>query len=236
MISNTVGRKKYDTLLRNIPLFSELSNEEIEQLDRIIFRKNFVKDQIVLLEEDTSNYMYIVYVGKVRVVKQSIEGREHILTIRKKNDFFGEMSLLDGKTSPATVIAHEDSVIGFLSKSDFEQHLLGHEIIRRKIINMLCSSLRESWAMTKVLSFDNAEQRILATLDRMREVYGLRDDRGVIVNVVLTHQQIANYASVTRETVTRVLTRFKNEEIIQILEGKKILLTHKFYERVKDVW
>ena len=146
------------------------------------------------------------------------------------------MSLLDGKTSPATVVAHEDSVIGLLSKNDFERHVLGHEVIRKKIIEMLCTNLRESWAMIKILSFDNAEQRILATLDRMQEVYGLHDDRGVIVNVTLTHQQIANYASVTRETVTRVLNRFKNEAIIQILDGKKILLTMKYYERVKDVW
>jgi CRP/FNR family transcriptional regulator len=236
MISNTSSRKKYDSILKNIPLFCDLSSEEIEQLDSIITKKNYGKDQIVLLEEDTSNYMYIVYAGKVRVVKQSIEGREHILTIHKKNDFFGEMSLLDGKTSPATVIAHEDSVIGLLSKNDFDQHVLDHEIIRKKIIELLCTNLRESWAMIKILSFDTAEQRILATLDRMREVYGLKDDRGVIVNVALTHQQIANYASVTRETVTRVLTRLKNEAVIQILDGKKILLTPKFYEKVKDVW
>jgi CRP/FNR family transcriptional regulator len=90
--------------------------------------------------------------------------------------------------------------------------------------------------MIKILSFDNAEQRILAVLDRMQEVYGLSDDRGVIVNVKLTHQQIANYASVTRETATRVLIRLKNEASIQILDGKKILLTPKFYERVKTVW
>ena len=236
MFSNQINRRKYDTIIKNIPLFSDLSNEEIEQLDRIIIKKNFARDQIVLLEEDTSNYMYIVYAGKVRVVKQSIEGREHILTIHKKNDYFGEMSLLDGKTSPATVIAHEEAVIGLLSKNDFERHVLGHEAIRKKIIEMLCTNLRESWAMIKILSFDNAEQRILATLDRMQEVYGLHDDRGVIVNVSLTHQQIANYASVTRETVTRVLNRFKNEAIIQILDGKKILLTMKYYERIKDVW
>ena len=236
MFSNPVNRRKYDTIIRNIPFFSDLSDEEIEQLDRIIIKKNFAKDQIVLLEEDTSNYMYIVYAGKVRVVKQSIEGREHLLTIHKKNDYFGEMSLLDGKTSPATVIAHEESVIGLLSKNDFEQHVLGHEANRKKIIEMLCTNLRESWAMIKILSFDNAEQRVLANLDRMQEIYGLRDDRGVIVNVTLTHQQIANYASVTRETVTRVLNRFKNDAIIHILDGKKILLTPKFYEKVKDVW
>ena len=88
--------------------------------------------------------------------------------------------------------------------------------------------------MIKILSFDDAEHRILAVLDSMQELYGLVDDRGVIVNVKLTHQQIANYASVTRETVTRVLKRLEKEAVIQILNGKKILLTTTFYERVKS--
>ena len=233
MIWNTANQKKYSNILKNIPLFSELSDEETEHIERIIIKKNFVKDQIVLFEEDTGNYMYIVYAGKVRVVKQSSEGREQIITIHKKNDFFGEMSLLDGKTSPATVIAHEDAVIGLLSKEDFEQHLLRHERIRGKIIELLCASLRDSWAMIKILSFDNAEQRIMAVLDRMHVLYGVVDDRGGIINVKLTHQQIANYASVTRETVTRVLNRLEKEAVIQVLDGKNILLSKTFYDRVK---
>ncbi len=233
MIWKSASQNKHDNIIRNIPLFSDLSDEEIVLIENLIAKKTFVKDQIVLLEEETSNYMYIVYAGKVRVVKQSTEGREQILTIHKKNEFFGEMSLLDGKTSPATVVAHEDSVIGLLSKSDFEGHLLGREKIRKKIIELLCANLRESWTMIKILSFDTAEQRIMAVLDRMQELYGLVDDRGVIINVKLTHQQIANYASVTRETVSRTLKRFENEEIIQVLDGKKILLTTMFYERQK---
>jgi len=233
MNGKTVSQKNSGNLIMNIPLFADLSNEEVELIEGIIVKKNFVKDQIVLLEEETANCMYIVYAGKVRVVKQSTEGREQILTIHKKNECFGELSLLDGKTSPATVIAHEDAVIGLLSKNDFEQLLLDHEVIRNKIITLLCTSLRESWTMIKILSFDNAEQRILAALDRMQQLYGLVDGRGVIVNVRLTHQQIANFASVTRETVTRVLKRLENDAVIQILDGKKILLTASFYERVK---
>jgi CRP/FNR family transcriptional regulator len=179
--------------------------------------------------------MYIVYAGKVRVVKNNKEGREQILTIHKKNEFFGEMSLLDGKTSPATVIAHEDAIIGLLSKNDFELQLLNNGKIRNKIIDLLCTQLRDSWAMIKVLSFNNAEQRVMAVLDRMHELYGVVDDRGGLINVKLTHQQIANYASVTRETVTRVLNRLENESVIQILEGKNILLTKLFYDRTKAV-
>ena len=75
----------YSTIIRNIPFFSDLPHEELELIESIIIKKHLVKDQIVLLEEETSDYMYIVYSGKVRVVKQSADGREQILAIHKKN-------------------------------------------------------------------------------------------------------------------------------------------------------
>jgi len=228
-------RKPAVNIIKNVPFFSELTPEETDQIEQFIKIKNYSKDQVVLYEEDTSNYMYLVYSGKVRVVKVYEDGREQIITIHKKNDFFGEMSLLDGKTSPATVIAHEDSVIGFLSKSDFEQHLLNSDGIRNKVIDLLCERLRDSWAMIRILSIDNAEQRLMAVLDRLQEIYGVRDGRGVIINVKLTHQQIANYASISRETVTRILNRMERDQLIEILDNKHILLTSQFYSKFKKV-
>ncbi len=234
MILKVEPRPKIEgNIIKNIPFFAALTPDEVEQVERLITKRRFSKDQIVLFEEDTANYMYLVYSGKVRVVKMNEEGREQIITIHKKGDFFGEMALLDGKTSPATVIAHEDAVIGLLSKNDFELYLLSHETIRRKIIDLLCSRLRDSWAMIKILSFDNAEHRVMAVLDRLQELYGVVDDRGVIINVKLTHQQIANYASVARETMTRVLNKLEKEAVIQVLDNKSILLTKSFYEKFK---
>lgn len=232
MILKQESRPKPDgNILRNIPFFSELSAEELEHVDRIIIKKRFSKDQVVLFEEDTANYMYLVYSGKVRVVKLNDEGREQIITIHKKNDSFGEMAILDGKTSPATVIAHEETVIGLLSRRDFERNLLNNDNIRRRIIELLCSQLRDSWAMIKILSFDNAEQRVTAVLERLQDLYGVVDDRGVIINVKLTHMQIASYASVARETVTRILNRLEKNGEIQVLDNKSILLTKQYYQR-----
>jgi len=222
-------------IIRNVPFFSELTQDALKDVERVIIKKNYTKDQIVLFEEETATYMYIVYSGKVRVVKMNEEGREQIITMHKKNDFFGEMALLDGKTAPATVVAHEDTVVGLLSKTNFEQYLLNHEDIRMKIINLLCARLRDSWSMIKILSFDNAEHRVLAVLNRMRELYGVADDRGQIINVKLTHQQIANYAAVTRETVTRLLKQLKSEAVIQVLDGKHILLTKAFNNKINKI-
>lgn len=236
MLNSSLTRQKLDgNILKNVPFFSTLTEEAICEVERVIVKKRYAKDEIILFEEDTSSYMYLVYSGKVRVVQLNEEGREHIITFHKKNDFFGEMSLLDGKTSPATVIAHEEAVIGLLSKNDFEQHLLSHEEIRSKIIDLLCVRLRDSWAMIRILSFENAEQRIMAVLDRLKELYGVKDQRGYIIALKLTHSQIANYASVSRETVTRTLKRLENDEAIQILENKYILLQKPFFERLNNV-
>ena len=233
MTGHVVHRQKAESsIISNIPFFSTLTPEEIRQVEKLFRKKSFEKEQIVLYEEDTSNYMYLIYSGKVRVVKMNEEGKEQIITIHKKNDFFGEMSLLDGKTSPATIIAHEESVIGLLHKDDFEEHLLRNEGIRRKIIELLCSRLRDSWEMIKILSFnaENAQDRVISLLDRLGELYGISDDRGVIIDVKMTHQQMASYASVTRETMSRVLRTLEKAGMISVLDNKAILLNKPFYD------
>lgn len=233
MTGHIVHRQKAEScIISNIPFFSTLTPEEIRQVEKLFRKKSFEKEQIVLYEEDTSNYMYLIYSGKVRVVKMNEEGKEQIITIHKKNDFFGEMSLLDGKTAPATIIAHEESVIGLLHKDDFEEHLLRNEGIRRKIIELLCSRLRDSWEMIKILSFnaENAQDRVISLLDRLGELYGVSDDRGVIIDVKMTHQQMASYASVTRETMSRVLRTLEKAGMISVLDNKAILLNKPFYD------
>jgi CRP/FNR family transcriptional regulator, cyclic AMP receptor protein len=228
-------QKRGGNIIRNIPFFAELSPDEINRIESLIVRKRFAKNQVVLFEEDTANYMYIVYSGKVRIVKINGEGREQIISIHKKNDFFGEMALLDGKTSPATVIAYEESEIGLLSKADFEESILTNETTHHKIISLLCARLRDSWAMIKILSLDNAEQRVMAVLDRLRDLYGVTDDRGIIINVKLTHQQIASYASVARETVTRILNKLEKDAMIEALDNKSILLTKAYHMKSRGM-
>ena len=232
MTVKSLARLRHEShIISSIPFFSSLPPEEVEQIEHLFRKKNFAKEQIVLYEEDTSNCMYLIYSGKVRVVKMNDEGKEQIITIHKRKDFFGEMSLLDGKTAPATIIAQEDSVIGILGKDDFEEHLMNHEGIRRKIIELLCGRLRDSWEMIKILSFnaENAQDRVLSLLARLQELYGVQDDRGVIIDVKMTHQQMASYASVTRETMSRVLRNLEKTEVISVLDNKAILLNKSFF-------
>jgi CRP/FNR family transcriptional regulator len=231
-IKNKLQKSNFDFITGKIPFLSCLSGDELADLRKDVVEKNFKKNQVILYEEDTPNYLYFVYSGKVKVVQLSAEGQERIVTIRKRGEFFGEMAILDGMTAPATVVAMEETSVGFISARDFQNHLLQNRKVLMEIISMLCSRLREAWLMLKVLSFAGAEQRIRVVLKNVGDQFGVKDQRGIIVNLRLRHKDIAELATTARETVTRSLKRFVQSEEIEILENKNILLKPAFFKNI----
>lgn len=221
-------RLRTTAIIKSIPFFACLSDDELADLQYILVEKHFSKNKIVLLEEDTQNYMYIILAGRVKVVHLSEDGKEHIVAVHKAGDFFGEMALLDGKTSPATVMTMEDTSVMILSKKEFEGFLLKNDKVVRQLITVLCARLREAWLMLKVLSLPTAEERVKTVLKLVSRQYGVRDQRGTMITVKLTHQDIADYSSISRETVTRLLNKFVKDGDIEIVEGKTIILKPSF--------
>lgn len=222
------GTHNHLKTLGNIPIFSCLLPEEKERLSQIITEKHFKKNSIILMEDDSKNFMYIVFSGKIKVVRITTDGKEQILVIRKRGDFFGEMTLLDGKSQPATIMAMEDAEVGLISKTDFERYFMKDTNVLKEIISMLCERLRESWVMLRVLGLPDAETRLRAVLSHISSIYGVKDVRGIIIPIKLTHKELADFASLARETVSRLLARFSQSGEIEIVGGRNIVLKPSF--------
>jgi CRP/FNR family transcriptional regulator len=220
----TPQRNHIINLLQALPFLKHLSENELEQLTKVVRERHFSKNEIILCEEDATLYMYIVRSGKIKVVQSSITGKEKILAIHKKGDYFGEMALLDGFAAPASVIAMEEATIALISKSDFESTFLNDSRIMQHIIQMLCSRLRDSWLMIKVMSFSNAAEKVRSVLEHLCNGNGIKDSRGTILPIKLTHKEIAEYASLSRETVSRQLKVMERANEIEILSNRTILL------------
>jgi CRP/FNR family cyclic AMP-dependent transcriptional regulator len=210
-------------LIRQVPLFSTLTDDEFSRLAHIFVSRTYSKNQIIFLEEETGNYMYLVLSGKVKVSKAGAGGKETILAIHRTGDFFGEMSLLDGKTAPATVSAMEDSKIISVSGVDFHKYLLHNEKVMLQIINVLCARLRQVW-QTQSLSSSTADARIRMGIYQLAKRHGIRDAHGTIIDLKITHQELAEMVGTSRETVTRTLARLREEGIIEIEQRRMTLL------------
>ena len=172
--------------IRSVPLFSTLTDEEFNQLSTIFVTRAYRSG-----------------------------GKETILAIHKSGDFFGEMSLLDGKTTPATVSAMEDAKIISVSGADFHKLLLHNEKVMLQIINVLCARLRAVW-QTQSQSSSGVDERIGRCLYELAKKHGIRDAHGTIIDLKITHQDLAEMVGTARETVTRVLARLRQQEIIEI--------------------
>jgi len=212
--------------IRKVPLFSTLTDEEFQSLEHVFILRSYRRNQVIFLEEDTGNYMYLVLTGKVKVAKSGSLGKETILAIHKAGDFFGEMSLLDGQTAPATVSAMEDSKIISVSGTDFHKHLMHNEKVLLQIINVLCSRLRKAWE-AQSLSSSKAESRIRMEIYQLAKRHGIQDARGTIIDLKITHQELAEMVGTSRETVTRVIARLREERILEVDQRRMTLLDPK---------
>jgi CRP/FNR family cyclic AMP-dependent transcriptional regulator len=219
--------------LRNIQLFSSLTDEDLFHISPKVSLKEFKKNEVILYEQDTNEFMYIILFGKVKVIQTTEDGKEIILATHKSNDLFGEISLIDGKTSPATVLAIEDSLIAIISRKDFYSLLFHQSRVLEKMLQLLCSRLREAWKRIRILNFNNASQRIKMLFMLLSHDNGKKTSEGVIINMKLTHQNIADMVGLTRETVTRIIDKLRNNGEIKVLKNRLILLSPDFLQ--KDV-
>ncbi|GBE04049.1 global nitrogen regulator [bacterium BMS3Abin09] len=220
-------------LLKKTQLFHSLTDEEMEQIINKMILKQFKKNEIILYEEDTNEFMYVILLGKVKVVRTTEDGKEIILAIHKSGSFFGEMSLIDGKTSPASVIAIENVQIALLAKKDFFSIVFLHNKVTGNLLKILCTRLRRCWDTIQLLNFNNASNRTKMLLLMLTEEHGEKTPEGTILNIRLTHQNISDMTGLTRESVTRVIDKLQKQKEIIVLKNRFICLTHRFMR--KDV-
>jgi CRP/FNR family cyclic AMP-dependent transcriptional regulator len=214
--------------LSKIELFSSLTAVELHQVREKILIKKFRKNEIILHEENTSEYMYIILEGEAKVIQMAGEGKGIIVTMHKSGDFFGELSLIDGQTAPATVTATRDSITAIISRKDFYDLLFSQQKVLENLLHILSLRLREAWKRIQLLNFNNASQRVKMLLLMLSETYGTKTPRGTVLNIKLIHQDIADMTGLTRETVTRVLDKWRKSGEIDVLKNKYILLRPEF--------
>lgn len=214
--------------LVHIDLFSSLTKKELDSIRSNFVLKEFKKSQIILHEEETSEYMYIIVKGKVKISRTAKEGKEMILSMHGAGEFFGEMALIDGETVPATVSAMERSLIALISRDDFFVLLYAQNKVLHNLLRILCIRLREAWKRIQLLNFNDASQRVKMLFLMLSDGYGEKTAEGTTLRVRLIHQDIADMTGLTRETVTRVLDRLKRSGEIRINKSKLVHLNPEF--------
>ncbi len=129
--------------LRNVPIFTDLSDSDLTKIATKMVSREYEKGQIILLEESMGETFFIITRGTVKVTRLSDDGREVILAILGESDFFGEMSLLDGEGRSANIVANENAEVMTLSRRDFLECLESYPKIAIALLEELAVRLRK---------------------------------------------------------------------------------------------
>lgn len=210
--------------LLDVPFFSELSPVELEPLTNLIIERKYKKGATIFLEGDSGDEFYIIKSGMVKIYR--FDGiREVILDLFREGDYFGEMAVfqLKNKTRSASAETLEPTVLYALKRKEFLEVLESKPKLALKLLDISMNRLRKANEKIEDLTFLDARSRIIKTILDLSEDHGVSHPEGTLVNMKLTHQQLADMVGTVRETVTKVLLELQSHDYIHI-EKKKILL------------
>ena len=204
-------------------LFTGLSDAELTFLAQRAVPRKFSGGEMVFAEGDSCAGMYVVESGHVRIFKTSAGGREQVLSIDGPGGSIAELPVFDGGNYPASVSAVEDSTLLFISKQDFHALCMTHPQVALKVLRVVGARLRKLVGIIEELSFTTVRHRLAALLVRMAQKEGQRLSEGIEITLSASNQELASQIGTVRELVSRNLSRFQSEKLIE-MDGRRIVI------------
>lgn len=213
------------SLLQHVPLFQELSEEDLIGIAPLFIEKKVKKGSILFVEGDVGEELFVIHSGVVKIYRLD-EAKEVTLALFRDGDFFGEMSLLSsGMTRSATAETMAASTLYVLNRTAFTTFMEKSPRLCLKLLETTMQRLRHANDQIYDLTFLGVRARIIKTILRLSEQHGISTPHGILIDVKLTHQQLANLVGTVRESVTKVLQELLDDELISI--DKKLITLRK---------
>ncbi|MCF8298391.1 MAG: Crp/Fnr family transcriptional regulator [Saprospiraceae bacterium] len=184
----------------------------------------YKKGQTIFHEGKTPTGIYCLSSGKVKIYKHGKDGKEQIVRFVTPGEFLGIRSILGGKSYSASSTTLEDSVICFITKSDFFNILKKYPKISNQLIAFLSQLLADAENKITSLAQKPVRERLAESLIVLGSVFS--DDGNSSPGVItLSREDIANIVGTATETVIRLLSDFKDDNLITS-KGRKITLVN----------
>ncbi|WP_042463234.1 Crp/Fnr family transcriptional regulator [Neobacillus dielmonensis] len=205
---------------------------EIRELLHIADRTMKVeKGQYLFQEGQDAGELFLIVSGKIQISKLSPEGRELSLRICSENEICGELTLFT--QSPKYLLSAlmlEDGEIAVVRKETIEQKLFEDSALAFEFIKWLSDHLRKTQMKFRDLILYGKKGALYSTLIRMTNSYGIEKTDGILINLSLTNQELANFCGTTRESINHLLKDLKHDGLISIYK-KKITVHNLQYLR-----
>jgi CRP-like cAMP-binding protein len=209
--------------LKKIGLFKDLSDAELKELEPYLIKETIKKKEEIFTEGDQPEWFYIVSKGKVKITKLSQDGKEIILELISPTDIFGGVAVLRNFAYPANAVAMEDSEILKISRKNLMRLVDRFPNLMYCIALQLGDRMKSSYDSLKNIALERVEARIAALLLKLANKVGEESKEGLVIDMRLTKQDVADMVGTTVETSIRTFSKFKKQGLLTDADGKIVI-------------
>lgn len=219
----TIVRGK-SAFFRRTPWLRGVPASELDRLIRVSDAHRVGRGGAIWDPADAADTVIWVRSGCVRVERAGEGGRVLILRFHGRGDVFGLAALYSDRTRGTSAIAHDECVVFTTPVAELEEVVRAHGDIGLRFSDRLIARQRQLEARLADVVFTPVKERLLALLAQLAVDFGVRDSRGVIVDLRLTHRELGELVGTTRETISLTLVRLRKAGWIATEDRRVVLL------------
>ncbi len=176
--------------------------------------KNYSKGDYIYLPEQSSDKIFFINSGSVKIGSINDGGKEITKAILNNGEVFGELSMIGEEKRRDFAVAMEDCMICSITTDEMKHLIKDHSNLNLFLMRVMGSRVLEMEQRLESLVFKDSRSRVIEYLNELVTKKGQRVGYEWVVRKFITHQEIANLTATSRQTVTTVLNELRNDNII----------------------
>lgn len=209
-----------------LPIFSGLSESSIDLLLHDCRFKNIEKGEILFIQADKSEAVYIVRNGSISIALISPDGREMVINEMRSGDMFGELGILTNLPRSTSAVVRSKGELLLIPSETFLRVLECEPQFARRLLDLLAHRLQRSGERESALAFMDAQARLARLL---LELDKLEQEKGYIT---ISQEELANRTGLIRQTVAKALGKWRRSGWLITGRGRIMVLDHKALEEM----
>ena len=178
--------------------------------------RSYRRDELIFQEGSSSDEIFLLLEGRVKVFELSKEGREMILWFCFPGELFGLAEVMQKNGREVSAQASKSVEVLAIKTLDFQRYIKQHSQLALRVIELLGYRLRELSDVLLDLASDDVTSRVIKLLTRLCSRYGKRIGNDILLDIALTHQEMADMIGASRQTVTSVLSALRKQGVLKM--------------------
>ncbi len=212
-------------LLRRVGLFQGIASADLVRIAQAARRRQIPAETFLFHQGDPAEVIYVPLQGRLKLTQITPEGHEVILRYVGVGEMSGATAVFGDTAYPASAETVEETVVLGWNNETMIQLIGQYPCLGLNILHLLSVRLQELQDRLREMSTERVERRVARALLRLVSQLGRKAETGVLIDLPLSRQDLANMTGTTLYTVSRTLSRWEEEGIIEA-GREKVLIKH----------